>query len=545
MIKKLTSVFLTILCSICLYPLNAQNANLILPQSSGIVRLFSIDVDNQGNTYVFGYQASTFNIGSGVRNTSTSSDNFFVAKLDNTGKWLWLNSFDCSRIQDAHRIKLDRDGNIYIVGMFENKLDFGTFSLRSIYSAGNSFAGFIAKLDNDGNWLWAKASTSPNIESSAFTDITITKENDCYLSGFFTREVQIDTNTLSTTSRYAPIIAKIDKDGNWKWAKSPKVVTGDSRAWAIDCANPNEIFIAGRTTHPVIFGTDTAGGTNNFFVSAVDSTGNWIKSMGSKSLRENSWLGSIDIAADNNGGVILAGGYQGPLVFGPDTVQMGHFSRYNAFIAKFDVVGGWLWAKDFGTFWGGGSENSKIVRDAENNFYVTGNAANYIVFENDTIYDTYLLKIDPNGKLLKYASEFRFADIYDAINDIAISNNKIAFCGEVDQDFYFRDSLFKLNKNQAFCGTIETRTASVQNLVSSQMLVYPNPTSGLVHIYLDNELLLNSTISVFDSRGTPLEVEKRISANLISLDLSGQPKGVYFLEIRNKNGRKTEKIVMY
>ena len=115
----------------------------------------------------------------------------------------------------------------------------------------------------------------------------------------------------------------------------------------------------------------------------------------------------------------------------------------------------------------------------------------------------------------------------------------------MDQDFYFRDSLYKLNKNQAFCGTIETRTASAQNLVSSKMLVYPNPTSGMVHIYLDNELLLNSTISVFDSRGTPLEVEKRISANLISLDLSGQPKGIYFLEIRNKNGRKTEKILMY
>ncbi len=73
----------------------------------------------------------------------------YILKYNKDGKLIWK---IYKRAAEAQGITSDNDGNIYITGTFQYTLDFGCTTLKD--SALNTF--FIAKLDSNGNCLWAK-----------------------------------------------------------------------------------------------------------------------------------------------------------------------------------------------------------------------------------------------------------------------------------------------------------------------------------------------------------------------------------------------------
>ena len=75
---------------------------------------------------------------------------------------------------------------------------------------------------------------------------------------------------------------------------------------------------------------------------------------------------------------------------------------------------------------------------------------------------------------------------------------------------------------------------SVQEIVASNLRVYPNPTTNLVNIQWDfmNE---NTYLTVFDNTGKLLSTQKLNNQALQTLDLSGYENGVYQLRLSNEN----------
>ncbi len=76
-----------------------------------------------------------------------------------------------------------------------------------------------------------------------------------------------------------------------------------------------------------------------------------------------------------------------------------------------------------------------------------------------------------------------------------------------------------------------------------QMKVYPNPSTGVVMMELSNDG--DSNISVYNMHGQRLATEvSEISTGKFQLDLSSQPRGIYYLEVVTGNDAVVKKIVL-
>ncbi|MFM2316332.1 MAG: hypothetical protein RLZZ155_664 [Bacteroidota bacterium] len=75
---------------------------------------------------------------------------------------------------------------------------------------------------------------------------------------------------------------------------------------------------------------------------------------------------------------------------------------------------------------------------------------------------------------------------------------------------------------------------SVQEIIASNLRIYPNPTRDVVNIQWDfmNE---NTYLTVFDNTGKLLSTQKLNNQTLQILDLSGYENGVYQLRLSNEN----------
>jgi hypothetical protein len=86
---------------------------------------------------------------------------------------------------------------------------------------------------------------------------------------------------------------------------------------------------------------------------------------------------------------------------------------------------------------------------------------------------------------------------------------------------------------------------SISNSIEEQetigLSIYPNPTSQFVHV---RSYLPIHSIRLFDLRGREVLVKSTVGSREHSLDVSGLPAGICFLEATDKEGRRaTERIV--
>lgn len=115
-------------------------------------------VDGQGNVYVGGLLEGTADFGGGPIGVgySGSSDDLFLAKLDEHGEHLWSKAFhgDVSGngylSRDVHAIAAAASGDVLITGVYGGSIDFGGGPLPSAYSGDGLF---LARFDAAGHLL--------------------------------------------------------------------------------------------------------------------------------------------------------------------------------------------------------------------------------------------------------------------------------------------------------------------------------------------------------------------------------------------------------
>ena len=100
------------------------------------------------------YVLATF--GTNVLTSAGSNSDLFVAKLDSSGgSWHWARSTGGTNQPDsANALAVSQQGSVFVAGHFRGTASFGT---NSLVSTSGSQDVFVAKLDLDGNWLWARA----------------------------------------------------------------------------------------------------------------------------------------------------------------------------------------------------------------------------------------------------------------------------------------------------------------------------------------------------------------------------------------------------
>ena len=222
-----------------------------------------IDLDTQGNLYITGCYENTvdFDPNAGVSLlTSNGVYDIFIQKLDANGNLIWIKSIGGAGRDVGNSLKIDALGNVYSTGGFSGTVDFdpnnGVFNLTTSLQK-----GYILKLDNNGQMIWAK-SINWNGYDSAILDL----DNDAnvYSTGYFRNTVDFDpnagTHNITAIGMWDIFIHKLDANGNFVWAKSMKASQyssrDGSRANGIIVDNCSNIYITGLFEGSVDFNPD-------------------------------------------------------------------------------------------------------------------------------------------------------------------------------------------------------------------------------------------------------------------------------------------------
>ncbi len=206
----------------------------------------SIAFDNFNNVYTSGYFYGTvdFDPGLDVFNLTSTLGDIFISKLDSSGNFVWAKGGTGG--SSSYSIALDAFGSVYTTGYFKGEVDFdpdssGTFYLTSSY--GNSDI-FIYKLDNSGNFVWAKAmgGTYGDIGLSIALDAT----NNVYTTGHFSGTADFDPGAGAfnlNTGNYGIFVSKLDNSGNFVWAKQTGGTSSGGMSIALDASE--NVYLAG------------------------------------------------------------------------------------------------------------------------------------------------------------------------------------------------------------------------------------------------------------------------------------------------------------
>ncbi len=330
-------------------------------QGTDSERGYDISIDNSGNCYIIGHFQGTATFGD---ISITSIDNFdvFVAKADAEGNWLWVKR--CGAMW-GNAIDTDEDGSCYITGYFglTSNGDFGSTTLTCL----GSYDNFVAKLDTDGNWLWAVQ--AGGVSEDYCWGISVDSNGNSYIAGYFNTPsishiAYFGDIELLSDSGYDIFVAKLDPYGNWLWAVN-EGDDGHDYCYGITTTANGVSYIIGEQMIPSYIGS-TDMSYSGTYVAGIDSNGNWL--WAAETDGAASRYGK-DVCTDVEGNCYATGYFFGDAYFGDFTLENFNTTT-DVFVAKVNPSGQWIWADNTG---GGSSElGNGIAIDDSGDIYVTG-----------------------------------------------------------------------------------------------------------------------------------------------------------------------------
>jgi hypothetical protein len=158
--------------------------------------------------------------------TSEGNRDVYVAKLEPDGTQVWAVRFGGSGYEDgtAH---VDPAGNIYVYGAFENQIAFGAVNLTS--AGGQDI--FLAKLDPDGNVLWARSWGGPVNDSPV--GLAFDAEGTIVITGWISGDFDLGSGVVTSQGGIDTFVASYDPTaGEHRWSHVFGT-SGDDRAWGV------------------------------------------------------------------------------------------------------------------------------------------------------------------------------------------------------------------------------------------------------------------------------------------------------------------------
>ncbi|OYU96257.1 MAG: hypothetical protein CFE21_07565 [Bacteroidetes bacterium B1(2017)] len=179
----------------------------------------SLYLDKLGNIYATGFFQGTidFDPGPTTVNITASGSDGFLLKLNALGNFVWAKKVGGAGADDVTGIVTDDLCNIYYTGYFAQTVDMdlgsGTFNLVSL---GNDDI-FISKLDSSGNFVWAKKLGGTGGER--VYSLAIDSAKNIYTTGF-TSGGDFDPGVaVFTINNSGAFLSKLNNNGDFVWAK--------------------------------------------------------------------------------------------------------------------------------------------------------------------------------------------------------------------------------------------------------------------------------------------------------------------------------------
>lgn len=254
----------------------------------------------------------------------------------------------------------DSKGNVYVVGYFYSDAVFGSTSLSSKGSADI----FLAKLDVDGKWLWAKNLGGSSLDYGY--GVAVDNKDNVYITGSMQSGVVLGTTTFTSKGGHDVHVTKFDSKGKWLWTRTGGSSSSDY-GYGLGVDATGNVYVSGYTYGSPVFGSFTLNnaGSADAFVAKLSSTGNW---MWVKGVGGTGSDFANDLRLDKVGNIYISGDFSGKVTVGKTTLSSAGGS--DLFVAKMDSNGQVKWVAQ-----GGGTSTDlgrNLAVDGTGNVYVAG-----------------------------------------------------------------------------------------------------------------------------------------------------------------------------
>jgi len=476
---------------------------------------------------------------------SNGFDDIFISKFDGGGGEIWSKQIGSSNTnityhENANAVFDPVNNCIYLSGTFINTIDFGNGIILNSYSTSN-VDNFIARMDLNGNFIWAKKCTGNGIKREP--NIYVDSSGNIYLLTQTADSVYFDGFHVGPGGT----IAKYDPNGICYYAqnKFTAPVLGNTNAVFLNFIG-SDIFLYG-AFRSIPFQIDTAllipQGNYDAFIARADSNGGikWIKTFGNAGL---DYIQSLSI--DNFNNIYIIGGFQ-------DSIDFGNRNLYNTgkdiVIAKFDVNGNLIWNKQLFVT-GNLQSGNQILSDLDGNSYIAGLFSGFASFGAFNLFtsnasDMFLARYDQNGNCMGVRN---FGEA--SCQSISIDSNNNVICGGFFKNTvniggntftsYLSNDLF-LAKIDAITG-IGGRETNPNN----QLIIYANPNAGKCNITVPDDFVneKNLVLSIYDNTGKLIQqTTLEMNEGKIKVNLEAEAKGVYNVTLSSKKKSYNGKIV--
>ena len=504
----------------------------------------SIVTDNLGNSYVTGHFYGTINLGS--QTLTSALGDIFVAKIDTDGNWIWASQAGGSAWDDGEDIAVDAMGCVYVCGKFEGTALFGDTTLSS---AGSSDA-YFAKLDQNGNWLWAKGLGGTTYDES--NSIAVDSNCNVYTIGLFIGVLNLGGTTLESESSREMFITKTDTDGNWIWA-----MQSFCQLWSVGkalCTDAyDNVYLAAYFNGVINIGSHTVTGMadNDVLVAKLSPQGTVAWTALAKGLEHEEVEG---IAVNTNGEVFISGTTASTCAYFGD-ILVYSFGAVDTFVAKLDNAGNWLWAvRAGGDYY---ERVGEICLDTQGNAIYVGTSEGTAVFGNNIVHNSgsangFVCSISNSGNVnwVKPVVCANYAYNYGASTD---PSGNVYICGSISADSQVG------NINLEVIGSTDIMVAKLSSASSISdydtpshpalsISNYPNPFGSKTTLAFQIGKAGNYTLSLFNARGQLLrksQVAYSQPGNYQKeLETDTLPNGVYFLRLSNATLQTTHKLLI-
>lgn len=503
----------------------------------------AITHDTEGNIYVAGEFLDSFKI-EDIELNSNGKRDVFLAKLDSNGIAKWFLNFGGIESDWSGSLAVDKNQNIYLTGTFRGQITIGD----SIYASEQWYDIFVVKLDKNGEIIWSDTFIGEGGNST--TDITIDNNGFIYITGYYNGILNFGNFQLQGPyARSDLFVAKINSMGDVIWVKSTRS-NANNYANSLISDGHDHLYITGFMCDSVYFDNQllVSDGPMQAYVSKIDvSNGDFLWAVGGGG--ENGWSEGNSITIDKSGDIIIGGWYRDNLYFNNDSVYNGGNDNGpdDTFIAKFNNQGNLKWIKSSaGSF----SAANNLSVDEGNNIYLTGVFKGTMKFEEYTfpgiLYNnnTYVAKINGNG-------DFEWLKSFGGNSKgygISIFNNSVFVTGMYhnyrvfDDDFLQSNGysdIFVLKLSNTNNSTIINGADIINSIISEayteEVLIYPNPCSNTLFIKSKSNESSSYQVKLLDVNGKVRFINNYFESNILEINVSSLPNGIYFLQINDLN----------
>ncbi|MCP5559795.1 MAG: hypothetical protein H7A55_18760 [Verrucomicrobiaceae bacterium] len=297
----------------------------------------AVTVDREGNVLLAGELT-----GDGVCGDQKASGgggmDFFIAKLDPTGRCLWMHTLGGSGIDRGYGVVTDAVGNAYVTGHFQSTD--AKVGDQMLPNAGD-YDVFVAKYSPTGEQLWVRTAGGAGYDYGH--GIALDRKGDVIVAGAVAGEAAFGNQTVGAKGARCIFCAKYSADGDLKWARGTEGrIGGSAHGVGVDAAN--NIYIGGNVSGVGSFGglAIDAGKTTSALLLKVSSEGKgeWFRSIpGTPSAL------SHEISVDAEGRTWLVGMFKGTMTAGADTFSTTGDKDSDGFVSHYDAQGALQWTR--------------------------------------------------------------------------------------------------------------------------------------------------------------------------------------------------------